>query len=443
MLLSGKGRGGSEISTVKAAETSGAAAVRAGWLIDGTGAAIRKDVVLRTANGRIASIEGYKEYTGSSGPLSELIDLSSCTILPALIDAHAHLFMSGTTDRNTRDRQLDAPFEEIRPVIERHLCRLFDFGVVAVRDGGDRSGHTLRYRRECLEAAGVPVRVNAAGRAWHRPHRYGRLIGRSPQADMSLAAAIKQETDPVDHVKVVNSGLNSLLSFGRQTGPQFSVEEMKAGVAAAAGRGWGVMVHANGQIPVQIAVDAGCRSIEHGFFMGMENLKKMAERQIFWVPTAFTMKAYAGHLEHSGPETDVPQRNLDHQLEQMAAAKTFGVPLAVGTDAGSLGVHHGAGMVEEIRLFLEAGFSIAEAVRCATSSGAILLGLDGAGIIKPGAPATLIAIKGDPVGFPESLRDIRCMVVDGRILRHSRESRDFNGAINFTVCTAKNYSDST
>jgi imidazolonepropionase-like amidohydrolase len=46
---------------------------------------------------------------------------------------------------------------------------------------------------------------------------------------------------------------------------------MRDAVAAADGRGLAVMVHANGKLPVEIAIEAGCRSIEHGFFMGREN----------------------------------------------------------------------------------------------------------------------------------------------------------------------------
>jgi len=389
--------------------------VRAGWLIDGTGGAIRKNVVLRIADGTILSVHGMTDdaESGSDAPDAEILDLSDCTVLPGLIDSHVHLFMSGTADRKTRDEQLDADFHKIEPVIAKHIRQLRKYGVVAVRDGGDKNGHTLRFKQQCLDSSGAPIQIKAAGRAWHSPNRYGRLIGRIPKHG-GLSDDISKETGPIDHVKVVNSGLNSLLCFGKQTAPQFSLEEMQSAVQAAADRGWGVMVHANGQIPVQIAVDSGCRSIEHGFFMGNENLKKMADRRIFWLPTAFTMKAYAAYFEEK--ETDVPQRNLDHQLEQMAAARKLDVPMAVGTDSGSLGVHHGTSMIEEFRLFLEAGFSIQEAVQCAASNGAELLGLKDTGWIGPGAGATFVAVKGGPEGLPESLREIRTMFVDGRCL---------------------------
>lgn len=386
--------------------------IHAGWLIDGTGGAIRKDVVLHFAGGNFVSVHPATE-PASGARDTEIMDFSDCTVLPGLIDSHVHLFMSGTVDRKIRDEQLEAGYHKIEPVIARHVNQLLQCGVVAVRDGGDKNGHTLRFKQQCLDRLAVPMRIKAAGRAWHRSNRYGRLIGRIPEHG-GLSDDISKETAPIDHVKVVNSGLNSLLCFGRQTAPQFSLEEMQNAVDAANVRGWGMMVHANGQIPVQIAVDSGCRSIEHGFFMGEDNLKRMADNRTFWVPTAFTMKAYADYFKSDDTCTDVPQRNLDDQLEQIARAEKLGVPLAVGTDAGSLGVHHGSGIVEEIKLLVTAGCSIPAAIRSATAAGADLLGIHNLGRITPGAEATFLAVKQNPAHLPESLNNIEMLWIKGR-----------------------------
>ena len=72
------------------------------------------------------------------------------------------------------------------------------------------------------------------------------------------------------------------------------------------------MVYANGQEPVRSA-------IEGGFFMGRDNLARLANKGIFWVPTAFAMKAYAINFAHAEPEANlqVVQRNLEHQLGQL------------------------------------------------------------------------------------------------------------------------------
>ncbi len=135
-----------------------------------------------------------------------------------------------------------------------------------------------------------------------------------------------------------------------------------------------------------------------------ENLKRLAEKQITWVPTAFTMEAYARMLPKRSRESQVARKNLDHQLDQIRQAKDFGVRLAVGTDAGSLGVHHGEAVREEIRLLLVAGLGLSEAVQCATSVGAALLGLgDRAGCLLPGSPATFLAVRTKPERLLDAL----------------------------------------
>jgi imidazolonepropionase-like amidohydrolase len=198
------------------------------------------------------------------------------------------------------------------------------------------------------------------------------------------------------------------------------------------------MVHANGKKPVEEALKAGCHSIEHGFFMGEENLKQMADKQIYWVPTAVTMKAYRDvfeqrikNLRSQGRSEGASllrihemaqgaSRNLEHQLEQIHRAKELGVPMALGTDAGSIGVQHGRSLKEEIGLFMTAGFSVPEAIQCATRNNARLLNMDGWGVIAKGAPATFVAVTGPPQDLPDSLGSITSLYIEGKDYRQKR-----------------------
>ncbi|WP_373498290.1 amidohydrolase family protein, partial [Desulfococcus sp.] len=239
------------------------------------------------------------------------------------------------------------------------------------------------------------------------PGRYGRLIGRPPLPGQSLADAVLAVTDPVDHVKIVHSGLNSLKHFGKETAPQFTPAELRAAVAAAHGRGLRVMVHCNGASPVAIAVQAGCDSVEHGFFMGEENLRRMADAGTVWVPTAVTMKAYSRMLPQDAPEAEIARRNFDHQVGQIRRARELGVRIALGTDAGSLGVHHGRSVGEELAIFVAAGFPIEAAVACSTGVGGELLGLDDGREIRAGRPARFIVVDGPPERLPDNLNTSR------------------------------------
>jgi len=381
--------------------------ILAGWLLDGKASPIREKMILETKNQGIAEVRSATPEDFARG---DLLDLSNCTLLPGLVDSHVHLFMSGNADPSLRERQLSASFSDAKQMICKHLSMSMRCGVVALRDGGDCRGHALRCKRELRTEKKEMPEVKAAGHAWRAPGRYGRLVGRPPYGNCSLAQSIARGQKRADHVKIVNSGLNSLLNFGKETSPQFRLEDLKRAVLSAHKKGLKVMVHANGRNPVRDAIESGCDSIEHGFFMGIENLKRLADEQITWVPTAFTMKAYARTLLKGSAESDGAKRNLDHQLDQVRQAKDFGVRIAVGTDAGSLGVHHGEAFCEETRLLLVAGFGLGQAVQSATSIGAALLGIDDrVGCLMPGSPATFLAVRTNPerllkaLGTPEAV----------------------------------------
>ena len=369
--------------------------IQAGWLIDGTGGPALQDVLMEISNGIILSIktEGYRVRA-----CEDVIDFSQCTILPGLVDSHVHLAMSGSLDPEIRKSQLNASFEEIRDMITGHLNEQLCHGVVALRDGGDRAGHTLRYKKECLEKCKTPVFFGTAGRAWHAEGRYGGLIGRSPIKGMGLTRSILMEDlAAVDHIKIVNSGLNSLSRFGLETPPQFDTEELREAVMKAEEQGLKTMIHANGKRAVRSALEAGCHSIEHGFFMGDDNLALMAEKGVTWVPTLFTMKAYSLISSTGSTESRVALNNLRHQIDQVSRAESYGVNIAAGTDAGSPGVRHGNAISKEIGLLIAAGLSLEKGISCASLNGASLLGIaDQAGRLTPGMPGTFVLAMGGP-----------------------------------------------
>ena len=383
----------------------------AGWLLNGKGDPPQRNVVLHLHRGYILSLESARNPLPSE---PQTLDLSRCTLLPGLVDAHVHLFMSGTSDPEARQRQLECSFEETATGIEARLRSHLAFGVTAVRDGGDRAGHAMRYKMERLPQSGTPVFVRSAGRAWHAAGRYGRLIGRSPDEGKDLSDSIAQERPRPDHIKIVNSGLNSLLSFGRPTIPQFQPQALSRAVQKAQSLGLSTMVHANGADAVRQSVEAGCESIEHGFFTGRRALQCMAERSTFWAPTACTMSGYARTLPADRREVHGAVRNLEHQIMQIGRAIRMGVRVVVGTDSGSPGVHHGRAVAEEMGLLMQAGMTIEQAVQCATWNGALLLGLeDRLGRLEAGCPATFVVTQGGPEKLPESLNTPIAVFVDG------------------------------
>ena len=395
--------------------------IRAGWLIDGTGKEAVKDCLIGIAGEKFINV-------GAVNPDNEVppeyTDFSDCTIITGIVDSHTHLTMSGSLDPAIRDIQITDEYDSAVKRVKKHVRGYLKYGVVAIRDGGDFHAHVLRYKNEIRSPMESLLTIHAAGNGYHIKGRYGQLLGTYLEPGRDLARAIIEDYKPgIDHIKIVNSGMNSLREFGRETSPQFTKDELKRAVKAAESIGLKVMVHANGKIPVQLAIEAGCQTIEHGFFMGDDNFKRMADNGVTWVPTACTMKAY---MEDSAPDTNehnVAKKNLSSQLEQMEKALGYGVTMALGTDAGCPGVYHGPSIIDEFELLIKAGNSIVQAVKCATSNAVRILDEDiDNNILAKGMPATFVVTKGAPNDLPESLKNIHEVWIKGKKISFMDES---------------------
>jgi imidazolonepropionase-like amidohydrolase len=394
--------------------------VRVGWLIDGTGSPVKTDQAVEISGDHICAISPWDEEAprqALSYASLPIVDATSYVMLPGLMDGHVHLAWSENPLPEVRKSQFVDAYDTARDRIVRHLRRHMESGVIAVRDGGDHHGHALRFKRDGQGRGISAPHIIACGKAFFKAGRYGAIIGDPVSVGQKLPDAIANaDLSYADHIKIVNSGLNSLTAFGKQTTGQFDVEELRAAVRIAHQKSLKVMVHANGRQPVMDAVSAGCDSIEHGFFMGTEVLDMMAEAGTGWVPTAVTMKALSETLPPGSPESDMARWNLDHQLEQIDYARRLGVTLGVGTDAGGVAVAHGTAVFQEIDLFMEAGFSLEGAICCASKNNAAMLGFDGTGILSPGWGATFIMVLGGPETRVRNLVPPFVVVVKGKRL---------------------------
>lgn len=389
--------------TVHPINPSGSIALRAGWLIDGTGRDARPDRLIIVRSGRIHSIDAFKSHDIA---LPGFVDLSDHTIIPILMDAHVHLTFSGTCDPAQRKAQLGQTVAQSDQAISKHLLQSIDHGIGALRDAGDHRGDLLRYKHA---HAHMGVDVKAAGWALRAKGRYGRMIGQPAPVENGLDASIEWGPQKPDHLKVINSGINSLDRFGHETAPQFTAGEMECICRYAQQNNLPVMVHANGRLAVRSSIDAGCRSIEHGYFMGRDNLGRMAEKGVFWVPTAIPMAVLTQAGVVAAGQAEVARRTLDHQLEQIFQGHRLGVTIALGTDAGSMGVDHGVAVRQELDLLIQAGLSLGQAIRCATLNAAALMGTKNKGAIMPAQRTDLMAVKAPAHMLPHRLGDMTCI----------------------------------
>src|SRR5262249_49987780 len=156
----------------------------------------------------------------------------------------------------------------------------------------------------------------------------------------------------------------------------------------------------------------GVASIEHGTYADDEVLHIMAERGTFMVPT---LMASTAMLRDSDVRDAMPGHLRDRLAESQAThqqavrqARRAGVPIAMGTDAGTPGNRHGANADEVVAMVEEAGLSPHEAIHAATLAAARLIRHEhDLGTLEAGRLADVVGVAGDPTHEIANITQVR------------------------------------
>ena len=187
---------------------------------------------------------------------------------------------------------------------------------------------------------------------------------------------------------------------------------MSAIVAAANAHGYPVAAHCHGTPGIRNAAHAGVRSIEHCSWIGDDGRRgafdpqtalEIARRGIWISPT---VNAGWGRF---GPDFAAAV------TANFRAMKAHGCALIASTDAGIPNVYH-EDLAKALPVFARlAELSPVETLRSATSDCARALGLeDTTGILREGASADLLFVRGDPLADLGALLDPALVVARGR-----------------------------
>lgn len=375
-----------------------------GRVFDGTGAPLAEaDVAIE--DGRIVEVG-----PGLDG--DEAVDCSGKAILPGLFDVHVHLAFS--YEDFDEVRLMHEPFSLRFFRVAENLRRTISLGITTVRDasGADAGmraaveqgllvGPRLQISVTMLSMTGGhndPWLPSGARGAWGTP--YPGMPDGVCDGVAGVAAKVREVVRAgADVIKIASSG-GFLSSADDPRQPNFSEEEVRAIVEAAADLGRWVMSHAHGAEGIKRAVRAGVRSIEHGTFLDDEAIELMLERGTWLVPT-LTAGDTTDELAND-PKIPEPVRAKLRELgrpelDAFRRAAEAGVKVAMGTDCPV--APHGTNL-RELQLMAEHGFTPTQALVAATSSAAELMGLERElGTIEPGKRADLVLVDGDPFDF--------------------------------------------
>jgi imidazolonepropionase-like amidohydrolase len=404
-------------------------AITNGTAIDGTGADPIPNATVIVDRERIA-------YAGPAAgaaipPGATVLDAGGGTILPGIVDSHAHT----TLDPAVR-----------RTMLACGVTSVCDLGseVRRVRHFKQVRGHRGWRRRREEPAA----RCFCAGPILTVP-------GGLPDA-VFMSRLNDEVRDPEEARAAVadlhERGADVIKLFMHQevngrTYPILSLDQVRAIVEAAHAREMLVRVHVWGVPPTEVALAGGVDVIEHGPKPEISP-DEMAEFTASADPLAAAMAALAPQLEarkrqfermiaqgvllvptlvryqwgfENGP-TPKPETEVwvGLDLDGIRQFHALGGTVALGTDWNT-GLDERAFVQRELAFYAQAGLPPLSVIEAATRHAARACGQAGQlGTLEPGKLADLIVVDGDPLQDLEVLSRLRAVVVSGEIARGAK-----------------------
>jgi imidazolonepropionase-like amidohydrolase len=389
---------------------------------------------------------------------AQVIDARGKWVIPGLIDAHVHFFLSGNyyTRPDIADFTATVPYAQ---EVARNYARLpFTFrawlksGVTGVVDlGGPMWVFEVReLARRTVEAP----RVAVAGPLISTVARSILDLGDPPivqvrTSEQALDLAQRELALRPDYIKMwfVYTHTGDLAG-------QAAIARTAADAAHAGGARFAV--HATELATAKAALRAGADLLVHSVMdreVDAEFLALAKRGGVLYCPTLFVMEGYRLALSNQwrargeeeraadpevlqamGDLSRLPRESIPPGVQRMMRERNgagassasltnlrkvwdAGITVVMGTDAGNIGTLHGPAVFREMEMMVQAGLTPLEVLRSATSNGAKALGMeDEVGAIAPGRLADLVVLDADPLEDIVNSSRIRLVMKGGAVV---------------------------
>ncbi|NLL39702.1 MAG: amidohydrolase family protein [Clostridiales bacterium] len=262
-------------------------------------------------------------------------------------ECHGHIILDGADYSGAVNRHKNGPDEEyIRGV----FAALKKHNITFYRDGGDK-WHVSAHGRKIAGEYDIDYRTPVF--AIYKKGGYGSMFGHGFDSVSDMKRLIIKARDlGADFIKLMVSGIMDFKAGGGVSGPALSLDILKEAVNICTGEGLSVMGHVNGADNIKKALEAGIKSIEHGYWADREVIDIFLQTGAVWVPTIAPVKNLLGCGRFSDA---VVEGVLEQRKDILVQAYLRGVPVASGSDCGSFAVPQGEGTVDEYSYLSELG----------------------------------------------------------------------------------------
>jgi imidazolonepropionase-like amidohydrolase len=402
--------------------------IRAGSLIDGRSNTARSNQLIVIRGNKIESVGDASSAKAPAG--AKVIDLSSKTVLPGLIDTHTHLFLQGEDPaKGGYDIQIfryPIGYRVARATVSARRC--LEQGFTTIRDvETEGAGYGDVGIKQAVEEGIIPgprmfvVTRGISTTGGYNPEDYAPeiTIPKGVQIVDGPIEARKAAREQMDHgadwLKVYMTHRSWVDDKGNLVSqPTLTVDELKAITDEAHGWTRKVACHAYNGIGLHRALDGGCDSIEHGLELDDAAVQQMVKQGTWYVPT-FSVYYY-DHPPENTPAGKRDRKRVELHGVSFKKALSAGVKIAFGTDVG--GFDWNDPIAQEFAYLVQFGMTPMQAIQSATTRAADLLDRQGQlGVIAPGAYADIIAVDADPLKDVNVLKNISFVMKDGKVFK--------------------------
>ncbi len=378
--------------------------IHAQTLIDGISDAPKKDQLIIIEDDKIIQIEEYHD--------EDVIHANVVT--PGFFNCHVHILYPVGFKFDTQFSLMEKAF-----YAQKHCKEYLESGVTFIRVVGTEENYDLQIKEAIENHVIEGPHMYCAGKVICMTGGHGWQEGiEADGKDACLKAVRTQLRSGVDLIKIMATG--GVMTKGVESGnAQFTVDEMKVMIEEAHKAGRKTATHAQGLQGIKNALYAGIDSIEHGCFLDAECLERMKEQNTFLVPTLCAPQCIIDKGVENGVAKYAVDKTLkvkDSHVESIKKAYEKGIPIALGTDAGTPFNYHN-NTAYEMELLARLNIPNMDILKMATINSARCVGVEkDYGSIEVGKQADLVCLNENPLENISNVRKINRVIQSGKIV---------------------------